>query len=224
MVKNCAFSHKIDYIFIFKELLYLEEHRNCIAGSRVMAILLNGWIFPFGQSGEAGWWGVCYQRGLPCLVLPSQQATQDDWNQVAVLQVWGNPEVSPSLAISREVFLEGQEEVSSWVGNQVRNNSSHLPPWIWWGLPSVCTALLYHSYSITLSLLYHYYIIEMSGEHGRGVFPSSHRCSGRGNIPFLPLPMPLTFHYTQLKLSNISKTSTIKKEIHDHKEENKCLC
>ena len=26
-------------------------------------------IFFFGQSGEAYWWRVCYQRGLPRLVL-----------------------------------------------------------------------------------------------------------------------------------------------------------
>ena len=34
-----------------------------------MAILLNKWIFPIRQSGEASRWRVCYQRGLPCLVL-----------------------------------------------------------------------------------------------------------------------------------------------------------
>ena len=27
------------------------------------------WIFPIGQGGEASWWRVCYQRGLPRLVL-----------------------------------------------------------------------------------------------------------------------------------------------------------
>ena len=31
-------------------------------------ILLNRWIFPIGQSGEASRWRVCYQRGLPRLV------------------------------------------------------------------------------------------------------------------------------------------------------------
>ena len=30
--------------------------------------LLNGWIFPIGQSGEACRWRVCYQQGLPRLV------------------------------------------------------------------------------------------------------------------------------------------------------------
>ena len=33
-----------------------------------MAILLKGWFFPIGQSGEASPWRVCYQRGLPRLV------------------------------------------------------------------------------------------------------------------------------------------------------------
>ena len=68
MVENCAFSHKIDYITIFLEILNLKEHQNGITGSRVTAILLNGWIFPIGQSGEASRWRVCYQRGLPRLV------------------------------------------------------------------------------------------------------------------------------------------------------------
>ena len=68
MVGNGALSHKIDYITIFLETLNLEGHQNCITGSRVTAILLNGWIFPIGQSGEASRWRVCYQRGLPRLV------------------------------------------------------------------------------------------------------------------------------------------------------------
>ena len=74
MVGNCAFSHKIDYITIVLEILKLEGHKNRITGSRVAAILLNGWIFPIGRSGEYGWWKVCYQRGLPRLVLPSYQS------------------------------------------------------------------------------------------------------------------------------------------------------
>ena len=68
MVRNGAFSHKIDYINIFLEILNLEGNQNRITGSRVTAILLNGWIFPIGQSGEASRWRVCYQQGLPRLV------------------------------------------------------------------------------------------------------------------------------------------------------------
>ena len=41
-----AFSHKIDYVTIVKEILNPERHLNCITGSKVTAILLNGWILP----------------------------------------------------------------------------------------------------------------------------------------------------------------------------------
>ena len=61
MVRNGAFSHKIDFILIFKEILNLEGHQDRIIGSRVTAILLNDWIFPIGQCGEAS-------RCLPLLV------------------------------------------------------------------------------------------------------------------------------------------------------------
>ena len=43
-------------------------------GSRVKAILLNEWIFSIGQSGEASRWRVCYQQGLPRLVLANPLA------------------------------------------------------------------------------------------------------------------------------------------------------
>ena len=41
MVEDGAFSPKIDYVTI----LNLEGHQNCITGSRVTSILLNGWVF-----------------------------------------------------------------------------------------------------------------------------------------------------------------------------------
>ena len=44
----------------------LKDH---ISGSRVTVNLLNGWIFPIGQSGEASQWRVSYQQGLRRLVL-----------------------------------------------------------------------------------------------------------------------------------------------------------
>ena len=68
MVGDGAFSHKIDYVTIFLEILNPEGHPNRMTNSKVTAILLNGWIFPIGQSGEASRWRVCYQRGLPRLV------------------------------------------------------------------------------------------------------------------------------------------------------------
>ena len=51
MVEDCAFSHKIDYVTIFKEILNLEGHQNCITGARVTAISLNGWILPSAVEG-----------------------------------------------------------------------------------------------------------------------------------------------------------------------------
>ena len=65
MVKNGAFSYKTDYITFFLENLNLKRHQNRITGSRVVAILLNGWIFSIGQIGEASRWRVCYQRSYP---------------------------------------------------------------------------------------------------------------------------------------------------------------
>ena len=43
-----AFSHKIGYITIFKEIVNPEGHLNRITGSKVTAILLNGWVLPIG--------------------------------------------------------------------------------------------------------------------------------------------------------------------------------
>ena len=48
MVEDGAFSHKIDYVTICLEILNLKGHSNCINGSRVTVILLNGWILPIG--------------------------------------------------------------------------------------------------------------------------------------------------------------------------------
>ena len=49
MVKDSAFSHKIDYDSIFfLENLNIEGHPNCITGSRATAIFLNGRILPIG--------------------------------------------------------------------------------------------------------------------------------------------------------------------------------
>ena len=55
MVKDGAFNHKIDYVTIFVEILNLKGHQNCITGSRVTPILLNGWILPIvGASAVEG--------------------------------------------------------------------------------------------------------------------------------------------------------------------------
>ena len=40
MVEDGAFSHKIDYVSILKEILYSEGHQHRITGSKVTAILM----------------------------------------------------------------------------------------------------------------------------------------------------------------------------------------
>jgi hypothetical protein len=64
MVEDGAFSHKMDYVTIFKEILDLQRHPNCITGSKGTAILLNGWILPIG--------GASAVKGLR--LQPGQQA------------------------------------------------------------------------------------------------------------------------------------------------------
>ena len=48
IVEDGAFSHKIDYVTIFRKILSLEGHPNRITDSRNTAILLNGRILPIG--------------------------------------------------------------------------------------------------------------------------------------------------------------------------------
>ena len=46
MVEDSSFCH----VTIFKEILNLNGHPNCITDSKVMAILLNGLILPIGAA------------------------------------------------------------------------------------------------------------------------------------------------------------------------------
>ena len=50
LVEDGAFSHKIDYVTIFMEILNLKGHPYGIIGLKVTAILLNGWILPIANS------------------------------------------------------------------------------------------------------------------------------------------------------------------------------
>ena len=61
MVEDGAFSHKIDYLTIFQEILNLEGHQYRVTGSKGLAILLNGWILPIGGV-ESGRVCVCSLR------------------------------------------------------------------------------------------------------------------------------------------------------------------
>ena len=62
MFEDGAFSHKIDYITIFKEILSPERHPNRITNSQVTAILLNGLILPIG--GASAGKGLRFQPAL----------------------------------------------------------------------------------------------------------------------------------------------------------------
>ena len=64
IVEDGAFSHKIDYVTIFLEIINPERHPNRITGSKVTAYLLNGWILPIG--------GASAGKGLR--LQPEQQA------------------------------------------------------------------------------------------------------------------------------------------------------
>ena len=48
MVEDEAFSHKNRLCYYFQGILNPEGNQNCNTGSKVTAILLNGWIFPIG--------------------------------------------------------------------------------------------------------------------------------------------------------------------------------
>ena len=47
-VKEGAFSHKIDYVSIFEEILNLDGHLNRFINSKVSAIFVNKGILPSG--------------------------------------------------------------------------------------------------------------------------------------------------------------------------------
>ena len=50
MVADGTFSHKTDYVTIFKDILNLEGHPNCITGSKVTEMLNAEWM------DFAHWW------------------------------------------------------------------------------------------------------------------------------------------------------------------------
>ena len=53
-VADGAFSQKVDYITIFKEILNPEEHPNRITGSKVTAIFQNGEFCPLVELHREG--------------------------------------------------------------------------------------------------------------------------------------------------------------------------
>ena len=57
-VIDSSLSYKIDYVIVIKSFLNSEGHQNCIVGSKVTVILLNGLILPIG--------GVALRRVCAC--------------------------------------------------------------------------------------------------------------------------------------------------------------
>ena len=64
-VKDSSSSYKIDYFIVVKTILNPEGHQNRITGSKITAILLKGYILPFG--GASAVEGL-RSTGLPRLV------------------------------------------------------------------------------------------------------------------------------------------------------------
>ena len=48
MVRDSSSSYKIDDVIVIKNFLNPEGHQNPISGSKVMVILLKGWILTIG--------------------------------------------------------------------------------------------------------------------------------------------------------------------------------
>ena len=46
MFEDGTFTHKLDYVTFLEEIINPEGLPKCITGSKVTAILLNGWILP----------------------------------------------------------------------------------------------------------------------------------------------------------------------------------
>ena len=106
MVKNGASSHKTNYIDIFSEILNLEGHLNRCIGSKVTAILLNGWILPTGGA-SLGKVGTCSQHSR--LVSPGERICKSQpgiQNNVCIFSE--SAPLSPCLRIPcRSVCLSG---------------------------------------------------------------------------------------------------------------------
>ena len=60
-VADGAFSHKIDYVTLFQEILNPKGHPNRITGPKATAILLKAWILSIGPA-SSGRVCVCSLR------------------------------------------------------------------------------------------------------------------------------------------------------------------
>ena len=79
MVGDGAFSHKIDRTWKFLKILNLKRHQHCTIGSKVTAILLNGWVLSIGgvASGRAC---TCSLHSKACLCSITVLRYYGGWN------------------------------------------------------------------------------------------------------------------------------------------------
>ena len=68
MVEDGTFSHKIDYVTLFWGILNHEECPNHIIGSKITAILINGWILPVGKVALGRWARSLRIRLFMCII------------------------------------------------------------------------------------------------------------------------------------------------------------
>ena len=68
MVGDGTFSPKIDYIAIFLEDSKSQRTAKSHYWFKSYSVFAELVDFPIGKSGEASWWRVCYEQGLPRLV------------------------------------------------------------------------------------------------------------------------------------------------------------
>ena len=101
MVKGGAFSHQIDYVSIFLELLNLKGHLICFIGSKVTTILVNGGILPSG--------GVALGRVCACILrsgLVSLLSSQLNLVEQVAHFHWADSVIkSPSLSGCQDVRM-----------------------------------------------------------------------------------------------------------------------
>ena len=80
MVADGAFNHIIHWVDLFLKILNYKKNQNCIIGSKVTAILLNGWVLPIGGVASGKVW-VCSLRRRPVfydMVFKFQQTRPGD--------------------------------------------------------------------------------------------------------------------------------------------------
>ena len=75
-MRDSSSSYKIDYVIVIKTFLNPKGHQNPINGSKVTAILLNGWILPIGGASAVD--GL-RSTGLPHLVSVGIGSYSNGW-------------------------------------------------------------------------------------------------------------------------------------------------